>query len=371
MQNLLYQKYKPFIELKHLKRSGWLSWVDESVRTESVAAHTSGCCLLAFAMLANRKELGLNLFKAIRMLNLHEVGELAVGDITPFGSDKERQYKKQEPKKALVLLGKIKNSGTLKALYNEYCKNTTPLAKFCNDVDKIECVWQSKAYTKRNIAISYNDFFKNFGYTIEGLVPDQYQDCFDAHYNYWKKRISNPLLVDLSKEEKNFYKLVNKLKELPRTGWKMKNVANYEMVADHVYGTIMLAEIVNCELGLKLNMEKVCTILAMHELAETIVGDITPLDKQYSGKYYIEAKIYTAISKWFNSGDFVEAIWKEFEARSTPEGDFARTIDKLETVFMAKYYTENKLGDDDTLREFLSSYIRCVPEKDWTLVRDL
>ena len=68
----------------------------------------------------------------------------------------------------------------------------------------------------------------------------------------------------------NLYMLANKLKTTLRTGWLHWNVENtrIESVAEHVYGTIMLAVSIyaNCGQDFKdLDFEKVALMIALHE----------------------------------------------------------------------------------------------------------
>lgn len=75
-----------------------------------------------------------------------------------------------------------------------------------------------------------------------------------------------------------FYLLATKLKELIRTGWKQWNVdrERLESVAEHVYGVSMLAIAMYSEYSYNIDIAKVITMLAIHELEEIEISDITP-----------------------------------------------------------------------------------------------
>ena len=65
-----------------------------------------------------------------------------------------------------------------------------------------------------------------------------------------------------------FYVLCNRLKDTIRTGWKDWNVQRerIESVAEHVYGTQMLAIAMCAEYYYRLDIRKVVMMLAIHEL---------------------------------------------------------------------------------------------------------
>lgn len=141
----------------------------------------------------------------------------------------------------------------------------------------------------------------------------------------------------------DFYALTQRLKNLIRTGWKRWNVESdrLESVAEHVYGTQMLAFSVNSEFNLGVDIEKVILMLAFHELGEVVIGDIAFIDGV--SKEEKHKKEYEAVLKILESLDDKERIinlFDEFEERKTKEAQFAYLIDKLECDLQCKYYEE-------------------------------
>ena len=67
-----------------------------------------------------------------------------------------------------------------------------------------------------------------------------------------------------------YYVICNRLKTLIRTGWKNWQVQGdrLESVAEHIYGTQMLAIAMYSEYGYDLDLKKVILMLAIHELEE-------------------------------------------------------------------------------------------------------
>ena len=79
-----------------------------------------------------------------------------------------------------------------------------------------------------------------------------------------------------------FYLLATRLKYKIRSGWDEKhwNVSKerLESVAEHVYGTCILAISLDSEFECYIDLNKVIKMLVIHELGEVVIGDITPFD---------------------------------------------------------------------------------------------
>ena len=141
-----------------------------------------------------------------------------------------------------------------------------------------------------------------------------------------------------------YYLLTNKLKDTIRTGWKYWNVKKprLESVAEHVYGTCMLAIAIWSETLPTVNLAEVLMTLAVHETEEIIIGDLTPFDAEYKTK---KAKGEDAVKQIF-SGMMAEEVFvtliKNFDEQSTDEAKFAYKVDKLECDIQAKIYYEQK-----------------------------
>ena len=77
-----------------------------------------------------------------------------------------------------------------------------------------------------------------------------------------------------------FYFMSNKLKNTLRTGWKYWSVegVRVESIAEHIYGTLMLAVSICAHTTLEIDIERVALMLALHETEEILIGDITIYD---------------------------------------------------------------------------------------------
>lgn len=83
----------------------------------------------------------------------------------------------------------------------------------------------------------------------------------------------------MEKEERvvNYYVICNRLKNIIRTGWKVWNVQSerLESVAEHIFGVQMLAIAMKSEYKYDVDIMKVIFMLAIHELGEAVIGDLT------------------------------------------------------------------------------------------------
>lgn len=172
-----------------------------------------------------------------------------------------------------------------------------------------------------------------------------------------------------NKEENvlNFYILCNKLKNVIRTGWKDWNVKaeRLESVAEHIYGVQILAIAIKSEYNYDIDIMKVIYMLAIHELGETIIGDLTQFQISKEEKQLIEHKAVHEILENLIDKNQIEQIYLEFEEQKTKEAIFAYLCDKLECDIQCKLYDlenyvdlnqqeNNKTANNDLVQKLLS-----------------
>ena len=150
----------------------------------------------------------------------------------------------------------------------------------------------------------------------------------------------------MTTEEKivNYYVLCNKLKNVVRTGWKNWNVnrERIESIAEHIYGVQMLAIAMYSEYKYNIDLKKVIYMLAIHELEEIIIGDLTWADIDKNEKEKIGHEAINKILENLIIKEELISLIKEFDERKTKEALFAFYCDKLECDIQAKLYDEEK-----------------------------
>ena len=151
--------------------------------------------------------------------------------------------------------------------------------------------------------------------------------------------------MNTSEKILEFYFATNKLKNTLRTGWIYWSVegVRVESIAEHVFGTLMLAVSVyaNSKEFEDLDIEKVALMLALHETEEILIGDITIYDKERLAlKKEAGRRAVEKLFKNDNSKKFLDVI-AEFEKRETKEAKFAYMCDKMEADLQAFIYRNN------------------------------
>ena len=145
----------------------------------------------------------------------------------------------------------------------------------------------------------------------------------------------------------NYYMLCNRLKDVIRTGWINWKVQRerIESIAEHIFGVQMLAIAMKSEYKYDVDIMKVIYMLAIHELGETIIGDLTQFEISKDAKEQIEHEAVHKILSSLIDGDQIEALFLEFDAHETPEAMFAYQCDKLECDIQSKIYDQEGCVD--------------------------
>lgn len=164
----------------------------------------------------------------------------------------------------------------------------------------------------------------------------------------------------MSKEQNviTYYVICNRLKNVIRTGWKNWNVQRerIESVAEHIFGVQMLAIAMKSEYQYDVDIKKVIFMLAVHELGETVIGDLTQFQISKDEKEKLEHEAVNKILSGLLDGNQIEQLFLEFDAHNTKESIFAYQCDKLECDLQSKLYDEdgcvdlNKQDGNDTLK---------------------
>ena len=117
----------------------------------------------------------------------------------------------------------------------------------------------------------------------------------------------------------NYYVLCNKLKNIIRTGWKDWNVKRdrIESVAEHVYGVQMLALAMKSEYQYDVDIMKVLFMLAIHEIGEIVIGDLTRFQITKEEKQKIEHEAVSKILSDLLDGNQIEKLFLEFDEGET------------------------------------------------------
>jgi len=143
----------------------------------------------------------------------------------------------------------------------------------------------------------------------------------------------------------NFYLLATSLKYKLRAGWDQNHWCvdkeRLESIAEHIYGTCILALAIDSEFECNVDLNKVLKMLVIHELGEVIIGDITPYDNITPlEKQEMEHKAFISVIGDLVKKDELIKLMLEFDERKTKEAIFAYYCDKLEADIQCKVYQD-------------------------------
>ncbi len=161
----------------------------------------------------------------------------------------------------------------------------------------------------------------------------------------------------------DFFQKVLELKNVPRQGWKEKlGINNPESVAEHSYSTSVMSMIISDLEGL--NSEKIIKMALLHDLAESIIGDITPDQITKNEKINKENHAMKQILKNLPNkiAEPYFEIWNEYQENSSQEAKLIHDIDKLEMAFQAKFYQNNGISKEK-LQTFFNTAKKKIKNK--------
>lgn len=154
-----------------------------------------------------------------------------------------------------------------------------------------------------------------------------------------------------------FLELVGRLKHVKRTGWVLCDINDCESIAGHMYRmglmTFLLTEENN---PTHLDRFRCLQIALVHDLAECIVGDLTPhCGVTPEEKHRREDEAMKKIAELTGmAGDRMYDLFKEYENQSSSEAKFAKDLDRYDMILQAFEY-EKRENTPKKLEEFFSS----------------
>jgi len=199
-------------KLKYKIRSGWDQnhWNIKGDRLESVAEHIYGTCILAITLDANF-DFDLDLDRVIKILIIHEIGEVTIGDITPFDGFCPKRKKADELAAVTEIVGDLIKKDELISLFKEFDEQETKEAKFAYLCDKLEANIQAKVYQDMNLQRELDDQANNVVFKrkeIQELLNNGAKKPWDIwrewdKEKYTKDKVFSKLLEYVDKENTN------------------------------------------------------------------------------------------------------------------------------------------------------------------------
>ena len=138
----------------------------------------------------------------------------------------------------------------------------------------------------------------------------------------------------------DFFHTSANLKKIPRQGWIDKlSIDKPESVADHVFSMAIMgmifSDLENQDTG------KILKMILLHDLAESITGDIPPEQISKEKKTILENN---TMKKILNDLPLslqkqYHFLWEEYQSNNSKEAKLVHQLDKLEMALQAKIYS--------------------------------
>ncbi|XP_054823098.1 uncharacterized protein LOC129321384 isoform X1 [Prosopis cineraria] len=138
----------------------------------------------------------------------------------------------------------------------------------------------------------------------------------------------------------DFLTLCRRLKTTKRKGWVNHGIRGAESIADHMYRMAIMALIAADLPGL--NRERCIKLALVHDIAEAIVGDITPSDgvpkEEKSRREQAALNEMCEILGGGMRAEEIKELWAEYEHNSSLEANLVKDFDKVEMILQALEY---------------------------------
>ncbi|KAL9102447.1 MAG: hypothetical protein Q9163_002408 [Psora crenata] len=171
-----------------------------------------------------------------------------------------------------------------------------------------------------------------------------------------------------------FLHVIERLKTTPREGWRRFGLSSAESIADHMYRMSIITMLAPRSLASKLNLPHCTKMALVHDMAESLVGDITPVDgvtKEEKGRRERETMMFLGRGllggyDGGQQGEELHRIWEEYEKGETMEARFVKDVDKLELLLQMMEYERSREGRVD-LGEFVrvAQHIQMEEMRTW------
>ena len=171
-----------------------------------------------------------------------------------------------------------------------------------------------------------------------------------------------------------FFHLLERLKTTKREGWRRFGLNHGESISDHMYRMALITLLCPASLSSKLDLARCTRMALVHDMAEALVGDITPMDnvvKSEKSRREAETMDYICDGLLGKVGgglqaEEIKAVWWEYEKDETLEAHFVHDVDKMELLLQMVEYERGAEGRLD-LGEFsrVAERVKLPEVKEW------
>lgn len=316
-------------KLKTVERSNVLMNLS---RAENSAEHSWHLALyaLVFAPIAAPE---VSIARVIRMLLLHDLVEIDVGD-HPIHLDTDWDAVAQaETEAAARVFGLLPpdQAADLTALWSEFEASTTPDAQFAKMLDHSQPLFQV-LYAKDPLADHMDIVHENLSTGRASYLKSSFPEAF-AQASLMAKGEQPDQDTDMSRRLA-FLAEADGLKSVYRAT-RILDASRRENSGEHSWHIALYALILAEHAKRPVDLDRVIRMLLIHDLVEIDVGD-SPIHGDHDISE-MEAAEQAAADRIFGllpaeQGTALRALWDEFEAATSDDAVFAKSIDRVQPV---------------------------------------
>lgn len=143
-----------------------------------------------------------------------------------------------------------------------------------------------------------------------------------------------------------FFHYLERLKVEKREGWKRFGILRGESIADHMYRMAFITMFAPPSLASRLDVPRCTKMALIHDMAEGLVGDLTPVDgvpkveknrREASTMDWLAKSMLGRVHGGL-AGREMRLIWQEYEDSETLESKFVHDVDKIELLLQMVEY---------------------------------
>jgi len=323
-------------QIDFLKRADRLKSVDranallDQSRPENAAEHSWQLALWALVMepLADN---GVSIDRVIRMLLLHDLVEIIVGDHPIHLKTDWQAVQRAEQSAAAELFGLLPQdqAADFLALWQEFEADETPDAKFAKYLDRCQPMFQVLCAPEPNpdhLNVVRDNLKGGRAAYLETEFPDAYtlarailnrDDPVETAFS-----IRLPFLAE-----------TDQLKSVYRAS-RLLNGDRRENSAEHSWHIMLFAWVLSEYATPGVSIDRVLKMLLLHDIVEIDAGD-HPIHGQVDHAAQ-EAEERAAAARLFgmlpeDQNAALSSLWQAFEAAESPDARFAKAIDRFQT----------------------------------------
>ncbi|KAK7576235.1 hypothetical protein V9T40_012521 [Parthenolecanium corni] len=158
------------------------------------------------------------------------------------------------------------------------------------------------------------------------------------------------------KRNLEFLELVGQLKHLKRKGWVLEKVPDPESIASHMYRMAIMSFLIEPSCGI--DRLRCMELAVIHDLAECIVGDITPhCGISADEKRKKEQAAMEQITRLMpTNGLYMRQLFDEYENQTSSEAKLVKEFDRLDMIIQAfEYEKQDGSANVGRLEDFFVS----------------